>query len=72
MRYIDTVPIAHPGPRSQAIHWVPWKRLSADALEKHILECLRLAGEGNHLNEQEWRLLDRKRKRLARLTKEAV
>jgi hypothetical protein len=66
MPHIGTVPMAHPGPRSQAI----WKRLPADDLEKHILECLRFAGKGNHLNEYEWRLLDRKRERLARLKKE--
>jgi hypothetical protein len=72
MTDIDTLLKSHPGPRSQRIHWVPWKRLPADALEAHILECLRLAGKGAHFNEHEWRVIDRKRRRLVQLRKEIV
>jgi hypothetical protein len=64
MRTIDGIANTHPGPRSQAIHWVAWKRLPADALEKHILELLRQAGKGTHFNEHQWRGLDGMRRRL--------
>ena len=72
MSCIDANGNKHPGPRSQAIHWVSWRKLPAATLERHILECLLFAGRGVHVNEPEWKLLDRKRKRLARLQKEAA
>jgi hypothetical protein len=63
---------SHPGPREQAIVWVAWRRLNAIELEQHILELMRLAGKGVHFNEYQWRFLDRMRRHLAKLQKEAA
>jgi hypothetical protein len=63
----DQILNTHPGPRGQRIHWVPWKRLPAVALEQHILALMRLAGKGVHFNDAQWRTLDGMRKRLKRL-----
>jgi hypothetical protein len=71
MTDIDTLLKSHTGPCSQRIH-VPWKRLSAGDLDKHILERLRLAGKGIHFDKYDWREIDRMRRRLAQLRKEIV
>jgi methylphosphotriester-DNA--protein-cysteine methyltransferase len=49
-----------------------WRKLPADQLENLILTIRRSAGAGLHLGPQRWAEVDRMRRRLAKLQKEAA
>jgi hypothetical protein len=59
--------------RTQALRSLEgWRQLPLSELEELILVIRRDAGRGVHLDEREWRLLDRMRTRAAALAMERV